>query len=166
MKRFICIVFILVLLTSLLGCGKISPTSPETISFYYCRTEYQYNTEDAIIVSEDRPVSAHSEDLKYVLSLYLMGPLDDSLASPFHDGTRLFDITAESGSVSIILSSQDNHLSDSSFSLACACISLTCMDITEAESITVTSGRRSVTMTRDSMLLSDAVLQQEQDYKE
>jgi spore germination protein GerM len=166
MKKICCVILCLSFLFTLVGCGKLRTSSPEEVSFYYRRTEFQYNTDENIIVPESRTVSAHYEDFNYVLSLYLMGPLDDSLMSPFHDGTRLFSVTNDDSSVSIILSSQDNHLTDSSFALACACISLTCMDLSGAEAVTVTSGRRSITMTKDSLMLTDSVLQQELPAKE
>ena len=161
MRRVIAFALLLSWIPALCGCGFFRNDDAEGVSFYYRRSEFQYNSEENIIVAEDREISGHSNDLNYVLSLYLMGPLDEALVSPFFPGTRLYHASrAEDGTITVILSSQDN-LTDSYFSLASACIALTCMDHFETDAVSIISGQRSITMTRDSLLLQDIAEQQE-----
>lgn len=161
MRRIITFILLLSWIPSLCGCGLFRNDDAESVSFYYMRSEFQYNTEENIIVAESRKVSGHIKDVNYVLSLYLMGPLDEALLSPFLPGTRLYHASqGEDGVISIILSSQDN-LTDSYFSLACACMALTCMNHFETDAVSISSGQRSIVMTRDSLLLQDIPFQQE-----
>ena len=48
-----------------------------------------------------------------------------------------------------------SQFSDAEFSLACACLTMTCLEFTDAESVTVISGSRSVTMDESLLTFSD-----------
>ena len=52
-------------------------------------------------------------------------------------------------------------LSDAEFSLACACLSMTCMELVNAEKVTIVSGSRSLTLSRDNLLLNDTITPEE-----
>ena len=54
--------------------------------------------------------------------------------------------------IHIQLSSLDDALSDADFSLAGACLALTCFGLTDAETVTVSSADRSVSLERDSII--------------
>lgn len=159
MKRFFCLILILSL-TALCGCSK-----PETnsVSFYYCRDPefYQYFEEHGVIQPEIRDITGHRSDLRYVVGLYLAGPLEEELRSPFSKTARLVSVQKSGTSILIQLSDETQNLSDASFSLACACLTLTCMDAFSCNEVTVTSGERSVTMNENSIVLFDTLLPQE-----
>ncbi len=46
-------------------------------------------------------------------------------------------------------------MTDTEFTLACACLTMTTLSITGGDEVTITSGSRSVTMSRDSLTLID-----------
>jgi len=142
------------LLTALLlsGCGKINPT----VQFYYVSKNYQSTLTD-VIVSEKRDASGHENDLSYLLTLYLMGPADKSLQSLLPLGASFQCKENTDGSLDIILADTAKVLTDTDFSLACACLTLTCLDITNAAEVNITSGNRSVTMDRDNLTLFDTL---------
>ena len=144
MKRFLC--FLLCLCLFLPGCSGELMKNP--VTFYYPRREYQYGAEDGVISSEQREASGHADDLHYLLSLYLIGPSSDELVSPLPWGTRLLGVSQENGTVTL-------ELTDTEFTLACACLTMTTLSITGGDEVTITSGSRSVTMSRDSLTLID-----------
>ena len=151
MKRFLSLMLILSLLLS--GCGFFGERIREPVTFHYLCNSYQ---EDlcCVFVSEEREASGHTDDLSYLLALYLMGPAGEDLRSPLPAGTRIrADI--QEGQILLELSEDAVSLSDPEYSLACACLTLTCLDITEAESVTVSCGDRSRTMTRSTLTLVD-----------
>ena len=81
MKRSLCILLCVLFLIGLCGCSTPLSGSGEPVSFYYRRADFQYHGTDNVIVPEQREISGHGGDLHYMISLYLVGPLDDSLVS-------------------------------------------------------------------------------------
>lgn len=160
MRRMIACFLSFFLCSSLLGCQSQNGNS---IVFYYSRDPsfYQYFEEDGVIHSEERDLTGHRDDLRYMVGLYLAGPLEEGLSIPFTKTTRLLSAEKTDGIITIELSDHTYTMTDSEFSLACACLTLTCMSFTECESVTVISGPRSVTMDKNNILLYDSLPQQE-----
>ena len=149
MKRIIPLILALCFL--LCGCGFFGERIREPVTFHYLCTSYQEEL-CCVIASEERESSGHTGDLPYLLALYQMGPANEGYRSPLPFGTQ---IRAEIQDNKIILELSDaaEVLSDLEYSLACACLTLTCLDIMDAESVTVFCGDRSNTMTRSSLTL-------------
>lgn len=155
MKRvFACCLAILIMIATA-GCSSLNHDFENTVSFYYPRVEYDYQAEMPVIAPEYREVTGHRNDLDYLVSLYLMGPLNNELVVPFPAGTRLVKTAQENASLTVELTDTGRALSDIRFSLACACLSKTCMELTEVQSVTVVSGSRRLTTTEESLLLID-----------
>ena len=156
MKRLLCLLLSMAILLSFPGCGK---RSVDAVSFYYSRdpSAYQYYKTDSVIVSEARDLTEHRNDMRYILGLYLAGPIQEGLISVFPSQVRLLSVSGEGTSLKIELSDLDNVLSDALFSLGCACLTLTCLDVSVYTHVTVVSGSRTLTMNADSLLLYDAV---------
>ena len=57
--------------------------------------------------------------------------------------------------ITLYLSDTAATMDDMEYSLACTCLSLTCLDLTDAASVTITSGNRSITMNRNTLTLFD-----------
>ena len=106
-----------------------------------------------MIAEEEREASGHVGDLPYLLALYLMGPAEDEHRSPLPAGTQIA-ASSENGHLLILLSNTGS-VSETDFSLICACLTLTCLEITDAESVTVQIGEKEKTMTRSSLTLLD-----------
>lgn len=158
MNRIICMILSLTFL--LTGCHS---GESNDIAFYYCRNpeQYQYFKEDGVIQAEHRELLGHRNDLQYMIGLYLAGPMDENLISPFTKSTRLLSVQKEDEMIVIKLTDHSNSLSDSEFTLACASLTMTCMHFIPCEEVTVISGERSVTMNTESILLYDTLPQQE-----
>ena len=151
-KRLLC----LFLCLALSGCG-VSSRYNEPVIFYYLRETYQYSDSSGVISAEVREAVGHRDSLSYLLALYLMGPSEEDLRSPFPKDVRILSVEQGSTSIHLELNEAAAHLSDAELSLACACLTLTCAGLTGAEVVTVTSGARSITMTPDSLTLYDDV---------
>ena len=155
MKRFLALFLILALLAGFAACSET-----EAVTFYYLRNEsaYQFGTPDAVIAGESREAAGHVHDLRYLLILYLHGPVNENLHSPFPSGTSLVNLEQHGTALTIRLSSIASAMKGTDLTLACACIARTCFEITDAQSVTVIStgfGNVAMTLTRDSLLLVD-----------
>ena len=157
MKRFLCLFLIFVLLAGLAGCS--SPSFDPTV-FYYCRRPeaYQYFETGSIIVSEDRDLTGHSQDLHYLVALYLAGPLDEELTSPFPRKTRLVEHEISGHSLRIQLTDLDSTMTDAEFSLAAACLAKTCMEYMQCQDATIQSGTRSITINAENVIVFDSAI--------
>lgn len=156
MKRALCLLLCLCL-AALCSCSASSSGSGEPVFFYYRRAEFQYHSTENVIVSEQREISGQGRDLNYLVALYLVGPLDDSLVSPFPKGTKLIGLEKSGGELVLTLSDAANTLSDSAFSLACSCLALTCSSFSDAEKVTIVCAERTMTVTPDNLVLSDDI---------
>lgn len=150
---------ILCLLVLLSGCTP-NTTFEKPITFYYCSSSYQYESGDAAINPETRE-GADLTSLDEILQLYLAGPEAEELVSPFPNGLRLISCTQEDDTLFLVFSEELAELTNLSLSMACGCITMTCLTLTDADQITIESvnslldGQKSITMSKDSLVLSD-----------
>ena len=152
MKRILCI--LLVLIFFLTGCQVTGERLKEPVTFYYVKSAYQKDLSD-IFVPEQREASGHRDDLSYLMALYLMGPVDDNLKSPIPPGTRIYVEENSEYNVRLKLSDTESTMTDAEFSIASACLSMTCLELTGTQTVTIFSGRRSVSMTAENLKTSD-----------
>lgn len=152
MKRLTAWIILLSLFLS--GCGMVAERIKDPVIFYYVRSEYQSDMGE-VIVAEEREASGHMGDISYLLALYLMGPADEQLESPIPPGARIFLTERSPDSVELKMTDTVQTLTDAEYTLACACLSLTCFDIAQVSKVTISSGERTVTMTREMLTLYD-----------
>lgn len=161
MKRFLCIILSGILAASLLGCSPNSLTPSDTHKFYYRHAEFQYGIENSVIESEQRDVSGHAGDLFYLITLYLSGPLDETLISPFPSSTRLLSVEKHEKALLITLTDSGVSVLDSEYSLACVCLALTCMEFPDFTQVTIQNQSRSITLSREQLTLFDTTSHQQ-----
>ena len=154
MRKLRRILSVIMLVALISGCSLSNHTDSK-VSFYYSRSDFSFGTEDSIIVSEQRDIAGHEGEMFYILSLYLMGPLDESLTARFPRGTRPVRYSIQNGIPNIELTSVDKSLSDGEFTLASSCLAMTCMELTGYDRITVISGSRKITLGMSDLLLLD-----------
>ena len=158
MKHLLCLILLFCLLLS--GCSGYSAAN-DSVSFYYVRTEYREDM-TTLIAPEKRDAAGHTSDLSYLLALYLIGPSTEELTSPIPRDTELLSVSQQDDAIAIRLSDTEKTMTDPQFALSCACLSMTCLDLTDAQTITITSGTRSITMTRDNFALIDTLTEETQ----
>lgn len=153
----------LLLLCSLLltGCGT---TPKEPVTFYYLNTNYEEDMSSAI-GSELREASGHREDLTYLLALYLMGPAGEDLVSPLPDSTTVLSVEHHGSNVTITLSEPTEVLTDAQFTMACSCLTLTCLELTTATNVTIKSGDHAVTLDTHHLLLQDLITADKEEFQ-
>ena len=162
MKRVFCLFFIALMIVSFSACHySESGDILEPVEFFYPRNteNFIYGSSDGVITAEIREASGHIGDLNYLLSMYLRGPQDASLRSPFPSGCRLEEIRAEENTLHVCLSREFSVLEGADLTLACVALAKTCLSMTDYVYICIdaTSANRTVSMVLDaeSMLLAD-----------
>ncbi len=149
MKRMTAMILLTALFLS--GCTSSGERVKEPVTFYYLREEYQYFTEDGVISTEIREASGHREELSYLMALYFMGPAEEELVSPLPSSATLLHVSIKEDGIRLLFSDTKDYLTDYEFSLACACLAMTCFDLTEEDTINIQSGERTTTMHRDQL---------------
>ena len=166
MKRYFLIVLVLALVCALLGCSKPVAVTQDLTTFYYCRADYAYGSEDGIVTAEQRDITGHAGDPGYILALYLMGPMEETFVSPFPASTRLLAMVQTDEGLFITLTDLGKSLSDAEFTLACSCLTKTCLDVMDIPEVTITSGERTITLQAADLLLYDDGLPAQQNTEE
>ena len=162
MKRPICLILTILLVLPLCACHySDSGDILEPVEFFYPRnsTFFVYGTADGVVASETREASGHVDDLNYLIAMYLRGPQDKSLRSPFPSGCRLEEVRTGGNSLCIVLSSEFTTLENTDLTLACASLAKTFLPISNSQRIRIESAadEKSLTITlhKDSLLLAD-----------
>lgn len=163
MKRTFCVILILTLLLGMTACH--GERLHDSVTFYYLRDSGQSSEAPAetFYAAEKRQYHNGTQDLRYYLETYLRGPLGDGMISPFPENTRLVDLQILDDRVTIRLSEEFTQLGGIRLSTACACLSLTVFDLTDAGYVTVISPATDkmpaveITMSRANLILNDTV---------
>ena len=152
MKKWIAAGLCLLLLC---GCGRKGKPLFDPVYFYYPRTEYDYGSADSAITWEAMDGTGHMDDFEFLLSEYFAGPIDEGLVNPFPVGTTLLSARLEEDDFLLEVSAEALTLPEYQFTLGCSCLSMTCFELTQAETVTVSCGEKSLTIRRNGMLLAD-----------
>jgi len=154
MKRILTIFMLLCLLLS--GCSLFTSDEWDPILFYYRRGNYLMGSSDGAIAPEERDGTGHITDMDYLLRLYLTGPHDEELVSPFPADVQLISVRTGQNMVTVSLSGSPEGLSEAAKTLACACLTLTCLDIADEESVMIFWGEEIITMDESCLTLFDS----------
>lgn len=160
MKHWICLILAFCLLLS--GCSMAGERIKEPVTFYYLQEDYRKDMEQ-VVVSEVREASGHRDDISYLLALYSMGPSKEGLQSPLPRNTQIIPIERTADSIVLSLSGNVLTMTDADFTLASACLALTCMNLTNVRQITVEAGDKRVTIREDNLLLQNSFVQKPQE---
>ena len=160
MKRFIIVLLTVCLILS--GCSFGGEWIKEPVTFYYVRENYQKDMEQ-VLSSEVREAAGHRDDLPYLLALYSMGPSNDELISLLPKNTSIIPTERTNYSIALTLSENTQSMTDADFTLASACIAMTCMDLMEIQQVTVISGDRNITLREDNLMLNNSIVKKPQE---
>ena len=147
-KKFLIIVCCVLAVILLIALVFPKADLSGSVVFYYARKDFAYGTPGGAIGSEVRDVRGHEQDLNYLLTLYLEGPLDEKLRSPLpgKSDVRILDLQIVGDALHVRLSDLSNILTDSEFTLGSACLTKTCLELTNVQAVLIESGSRSVRM--------------------
>lgn len=159
MKRRVC-ALLTALLLGLCGCSQNKDWQNTTV-FYYLRGDMTYGDADSVITTEVQNVIDKNSDLDYLLSLYLAGPIDKRLRTPFPKELSVEAISRRDDLLIVTLSDELATLTDYPYTLACVCMAMTCLHLTDAKTVRISTtgevpaNRKDLEFTRDSILLQD-----------
>lgn len=157
MKRIvvICVIPILLLLAA---CTPSAQQDHDTVTFYYTPAELDLEESSSVLAPEERNADGTLEEL---LTLYLEGPADECLISPFPARTTLVRVTPQEEYLEVILSNRLSTLTGMELTLACSAMAKTCFELTDTEEVRVSAegtpldGVKYISITKDSLLLVD-----------
>ena len=157
MKKIIALILLSALLLG--GCG--SSSSEETVKFYYLRGNMEYGAPDGAISYEERDVSGHKNNPKYLLSLYFQGPLDPNLVSPYPTSFRTLKVQVSDDQIHVALDPSFNTLKDLDLTIACVCLARTCMSIADTDTVIIESIASDGTVLLNKTITADDLLTEE-----
>ena len=162
MKRILCLILTLLILAVMAGCHyHDNGEFLEPVEFYYPRQSehFAYGAQDGVLAAEMREASGHTDDLEYLIPMYLRGPQDEKLRSPFPEGCTLVEVRSGGNMLVVILSEEFTTLEGTELTLACAGLARTCFSLTDAQRIRIDSSSANktfaITLKPDSVLLLD-----------
>ena len=162
MRKVLCLTLTLLLLGGLLGCHyNESGDILEPVEYFYPRKSesFIYGSDDGVISSEIREASGHTNDLHYLISMYLRGPQDPALRSPFPAGSVLEEIRVENDTLYTRFSEEFAVLENMELTLACTALARTCLSMTDVTYVHIDSTAEGKTismhLSEETLLLAD-----------
>ncbi len=159
MKQILSFTLAFLLLVSMAGCRE-DVREPQGTPFYYCLAQLDYTSETSAISAEYR-TALPKDSLEEILAVYLTGPLSEDLLSPFPADLKLVGSSQEGDTVYLTFSPELCDLSGLDLTIACSCLTLTTLALTDAQQVeirTVTGlldGQRAIIMDKNTILLQD-----------
>ena len=159
MKRLMGFLLCLLLVLGCTGC-KDAPEGNPPLNFYYRTASLSFSAGSTSIKKEARDVP-EQDSWAQVLNIYLAGPEDSSLRSPFPANLQTVKTTMENKTVYITVTRELAALTGLDLTLACSCLALTCLELTGAQTVVISAegellfGQKSITMTKDTLLISN-----------
>lgn len=159
MKRFLSLLLCCSLLFCAAGCRQQADEIDGT-PFYYCAKTASYSADGMALDAEYR-MDVPVDSLTSALDLYLQGPLSQELLSPFPQGIRLVGLYQNGSTVFLTFSRELATLSGLDLTMACSCITLTALALTDAQEVEIRvvsgllNGQRSIVMNKNTILLQD-----------
>lgn len=164
--RYVAFLLLFLFPLSLAACVPSVPDPEVPANFYYRRTEPDYDTVDGMIAPERRDIAGIEDDLKAMLQSYFDGPENSGLSSPFPKNLTVEHVWKQDTGLLLDLSPEFQTMSGIDLTIACACISMTCFDLTQVETIRfrvpgqLLNGQNVLSISRDSLHLYDNSLEQ------
>ena len=161
MRKLLSILLCLALLLPILGCTEENqPEKP--VNFYYRRAEIAYKDDSGVIAAEQRESAGHEGDIRYLLFAYFDGPLSDQFRQVFPENLSVISLHYAENTAKITLSFHLAQLSGMDLTIACACLTMTIIELTGVESVQISAAGalldeyQSITMDKDCFLLLDS----------
>lgn len=144
MKKILYILLILILVLSQTACGKNDKQIDVPVNFYFPLANTAYGTQSGVIGAEIHDAEGHETDFYHLLRNYFEGPVSEEFVTFLPKGTELISFYDFDGRVQIILSPQISQLSEAELTVACACITRTVIELTDAASVQISADDNSL----------------------
>ena len=163
MKRLFCVILLCLLTFSFTACHQDQQKVQVPVNFYYPRQEAAFGSADSLIAPQVSEGMGYSEDSLGLLSIYLQGPTDPHFRSPFPTGVKILSMDQVNGLVRVTMSAEFATLTGMDLTLACACLTMTVLDLTDGNSVRISvpgntlNGAEFIRMDRNCLNLLDTV---------
>ena len=165
MKRFLLLLLVVLLLFASVGCKQNNADFLEPVSFYYCNDiaadDPSSNAFYNIFVAETHEGAGYTNNLHALLTLYVQGPIDEALVSPFPTGLRIVSVSENDSGVSIVVSNEMASLTGLDLTIACTCLYMTVVESSSYDSVQISAEsvlldeHEVITMMQDLLILTD-----------
>ena len=133
MRKITVFLLLIILSAGLMACKN----DDISVNFYYCSEYPSYYTNELVLQPETRTLGTPLSDLDSLMTAYLEGPYNVLLHSPFPKGTKLISVQTGKELIEVVLSDEFAALEGIDLTVACACISNTLLEISNAETIRI-----------------------------
>lgn len=137
MKRGLCLLSVLILLLSLLGCSAQNKTPAGGVAFYYQQSAIQPAQSGSIISKDMHILSDPDSNYTSILNTYLQGPISDPLHRIFPTGIVLSRLNVEKKNTDVVLGGSFSSLKGMELTIFCACLTLTVCDLTGTQQVSI-----------------------------
>lgn len=167
MKRLISMFLIVALCFCFPACSQEAAKIQTPVNFYFRRAELTFGGDTGVICAQQAESEGHEDDLSWLLRSYFETVPDEGLTSPFPIGTTLISITIDERNADVILSDILGLKQGMDLTIACACITMTVLDLTDVETVTIRThgaklgGAEQIVMDRSCLLLIDNSAEEE-----
>ena len=162
MKRILIVILFVCFALPFSACGKKTDELQVPANFYYLRQDFLYGVEDGVISSEAREAVHIKDNLTVLLTEYLKGPKENQLTRCVPASVSVVAVKREDRTITLMLSPDFARLSGVDLTLACACLSMTVLDYTDADAVEIMAedellgDSEQIKMTREDLLLLDS----------
>lgn len=162
MKKELCLLLcVTILLIS--GCKQRQTRITEDVVFYYMQNNQYYGSTTGVVASTVVEIPKEEFNYKNVLDVYIKGPTNYDCISPFPAGTTIEILEINRDKALLVLSPHFTTISNSSLTVALACLSRTVIELTGVKIVQIQivdnliCGKRSITLTKDNFIYYDSV---------
>lgn len=161
MKKLLCLLLALCLVLSLPACREDRPSLKKPVNFYFPRVTPTYGTADGFIAAVPSEGAGYQDDPVGLLNFYFEGPSDVSFRNAFPVGAQLLSLSVTDGVAQLQVNKTFAQLYGLNLTIACACLTMTVLDLTGADSVVITArhanldGQNQIVMDRSCLTLLD-----------
>jgi hypothetical protein len=137
MKKLLLTFILIGMVLPLCACTPQTQELRDPVAFYYPRQDIVYNETDGVLAPEFREGAGMKDDAAALLQLYLSGPQDSTLRTPFPAGLRIITVNRTGKTLYLTLSHDLANLSGLELTVACASLTKTCMALTGVSAVQI-----------------------------
>ena len=136
MKRLFLLSLIAAIVLSLFACTA-NEIYEGSVVFYYVKNEKDTDGKTDVITPYYPQLNNTIDNYAEILGIYFNGPTNYSCQSPFPAGTTIEDINITRSKAQLVLSPQFATISGIDFTVACACLTKTVIELTGVNSVQI-----------------------------
>ena len=141
MRKILCVLLTLAMLA---GCAAPANQPSIPMTFYYTRVDAVYHTEDGTMAQENRELGRVDLPVDEIVQLYLQGPLDETLVSPFPKGASCEEVVLADGVLTLRMNDAYAALRGVRATVAAACLTMTLTQIPSVREVCIEGGESGV----------------------